>query len=178
MLASRKSQAADLEAMAEIASEGKAFLKSCGVSQWQKGTYPCADDFARDIDLGIGYVVEENGKVVACCAVTSEDEPAYHGLTNGSWRTPPKARYATIHRCAVRGECRGRDIIRFLFDSVAEMASQEGLASVRVDTHPDNKPMQRALEKAGFVRCGNLILVSGAEKGDGRLGYERVVVGV
>lgn len=58
------------------------------------------------------------------------------------------------------------------------MASQEGLASVRVDTHPDNKPMQRALEKAEFVYCGNLILVSGAEKGDGRLGYERVVIGV
>lgn len=36
--------------------------------------------------------------------------------------------------------------------------------------------MQRALEKAGFVRCGNLVLVSGAEKGDGRLGYERVLV--
>lgn len=175
VLTFRRSMASDLDAMAQIAAEGKAFLKSCGVSQWQKGTYPCVDDYTRDLALGIGYVVEEEGKIVACCAVTCEDEIAYRGLTNGSWKTPLDARYATIHRCAVLGSCRGRGVIGFLFDSVAAMAEQKRLASVRIDTHPDNKALQRALEKAGFVRCGNLVLVSGAEKGDMRLGYERVV---
>lgn len=39
MLVFRKSTPADLEAMVQIASDGKAFLKRCGVSQWQKGAY-------------------------------------------------------------------------------------------------------------------------------------------
>lgn len=176
MLVLRKSTLADLEAMAQIASDAKAFLKRCGVSQWQKGAYPCAEDFARDMDLGIGYVVEEDGRVIAACAVTDDDEPAYRGLMNGSWRTPVNARYATIHRCAVLDSCRGRGVIGFLFGSVASWAEGKGLVSVRIDTHPDNKAMQRALEKAGFVRCGDLVLVSGEEKGDRRLGYERVLV--
>lgn len=73
MLVFRKSTPADLEAMVQIASDGKAFLKRCGVSQWQKGAYPCAEDFARDMDLDIGYVVEEDGRVIAACAVTDDD---------------------------------------------------------------------------------------------------------
>ena len=50
-----------------------------------------------------------------------------------------------------------------------------GLPSVRIDTHPGNAPMARALEKAGFVRCGTIILKGGAEDGDLRVAYEKLV---
>ena len=169
----RKSTTEDIVAMAQIASDGKAFLKRCGVSQWQKGPYPSADDFAQDVVRGIGHVMTEAEQVLAVCAVTFDDEPAYRGLFGGSWLTPPGTRYATIHRCAVAAGCRGRGVIGHLFDAVSELAAKEGALSIRIDTHPDNLAMQSALRKAGFTRCGELILVSGYEEGDLRLGYER-----
>lgn len=59
-----------------------------------------------------------------------------------------------------------------LFAAVAEMAWENQADSVRVDTHPENLTMQRALERAGFTNCGELVLLSGDEVGDLRYGYE------
>lgn len=52
------------------------------------------------------------------------------------------------------------------------MAWENQADSVRVDTHPENLTMQRALERAGFTNCGELVLLSGDEVGDLRYGYE------
>ena len=43
---------------------------------------------------------------------------------------------------------------------------------MRIDTHAENLPMQRALEKAGFTPCGMIYLIGGREDGDPRLAYE------
>jgi RimJ/RimL family protein N-acetyltransferase len=57
-----------------------------------------------------------------------------------------------------------------------EMAQAKGFHSMRIDTHPDNLPMQRALSKAGFVYCGQIILKGGAEDGDLRVAFEKLLV--
>jgi len=35
--------------------------------------------------------------------------------------------------------------------------------------------MQRALEKAGFTRCGKIYLIGGNEDGDPRIAFEKVL---
>lgn len=52
------------------------------------------------------------------------------------------------------------------------MAWEKGTESIRIDTHPENLTMQKTLKRAGFQRCGELVLLSGDEAGDLRYGYE------
>ena len=69
----------------------------------------------------------------------------------------------------------GRGIAGACLAFALEQAAQAGDTSLRVDTHPGNHPMGRALEKAGFRRCGQIDLVGGPEDGDLRIAYERVL---
>ena len=41
---------------------------------------------------------------------------------------------------------------------------------LRIDTHADNKPMQRAIEKFGFVYCG----IIKAHDGTPRIAFEKI----
>ena len=70
---------------------------------------------------------------------------------------------------------RGQGVAGRLFASVCDLAASRGVGSVRVDTHPDNRAMRAALEKAGFTACGELLLDRCEEAGDPRVGYERVL---
>lgn len=171
----RRSKPEDAEQMAAIAEQGKKLLKSKGISQWQRGTYPDKALFLRDAENGIGYVLAEGEEVLAVCAVTFTDEAAYRNPTGGGWLTGPEACYATIHRGAVKGERQEKNLSGVLFSEAAKLAKNRGAVSLRADTHPDNLTMQKAMERAGFVRCCTLILEEGDEAGDPRLGYEMVL---
>lgn len=172
MLEFRKSVMADTEAMAEIAAQGKALLKSKGISQWQRGTYPDLTIFQKDVEEGIGYVIADGDVIAAVCAITFTDEEDYRHLDTGSWLTGEDALYATIHRSAVALSHQGKNISGFLFAETAMLARERGAESIRIDTHPDNKTMQKTLLRAGFVKCGEFILGAGDEVGDLRWGYE------
>lgn len=175
MMIFRKSTMHDLDQMAAIAEDGKAFLRSKGVSQWQRGAYPDKAVFEQDVRSGIGYVLAEGDEVLAVCAVTFTDEPSYRNLSSGAWLTGSDAVYATIHRSAVSRAHQGRNLSGVLFSAVETLAAQAHAVSIRVDTHPDNLTMQRALQRAGFQNCGTLVLLEGDEIGDLRFGYEKLV---
>lgn len=171
----RQSHIEDLDQIVCIVEDAKAFLRTSGVSQWQRGTYPDREVFASDVVNGIGYVMAEGDRVSAVCAVTFDDEPSYRRLVKGAWLTGDDALYATIHRSAVASDCRGQGVAGRLFASVCDLAAKRGVGSVRVDTHPDNRAMRAALEKAGFMACGELRLDRCGEAGDPRVGYEWVL---
>ena len=175
MMEFRRSQIGDLDQIVRIAEDAKAFLRASGVSQWQRGTYPDRALFASDVASGIGWVLADGERVSAVCAVTFDDEPSYRHLVKGAWLTGDDAAYATIHRSAVASWCRGQGVAGRLFASVCDLAATRGVGSVRVDTHPDNRAMRAALEKAGFAACGELLLDRCEEAGDPRVGYERIL---
>ena len=52
-----------------------------------------------------------------------------------------------------------------------EWCLKESGGDLRIDTHRDNIPMQKLLEKNGFVQCGIIHL----SNGDERIAYEKVV---
>ena len=87
----------------------------------------------------------------------------------------PTPKYAAVHRVGVAAEAKGRGIAGTMLNFACDKAAQMGLASVRIDTHADNKPMQRALQKAGFVSCGVITLVEGNDAGAQRIAFEKLV---
>lgn len=163
----------DKESVLAIWSEGRSFLKEMGVSQWQKGDYPGEDAFLDDLAENRGRVVVSESTVVAVFAFTLTPELSYTTL-KGSWKTE-EGEYLTIHRTAVKMEEKGKGLMGIILSYAMEKAARNKKKSVRIDTHKDNKTMQRSLEKNGFENMGELTLLSGSEEGDKRLGYEKLV---
>lgn len=107
-----------------------------------------------------------------CSRYSDVPEASYETL-EGEWLAPGP--YAAIHRCAVDPAERGRGLIGELFRFACDKAAAEGMASMRIDTHADNAPMRRAVEKFGFTFCGPITLADGAEAGSPRIAFEKVL---
>ena len=76
---------------------------------------------------------------------------------------------------AVASAARGRGVATFLLERSIELARARGFASVRVDTHEGNLPMQGAFLKCGFVRCCEIEITSPIEPNKKRIGFELVL---
>ena len=168
----RTTTPADLEQMLAIVAEGKAFLKKQGVDQWQMGD-PSREGLTRDIENGVAYVALADKKIFATMALTTGAEDSYRQLLEGNWGgTEP---YLTVHRFAVNASMRGMGITRYIAEELDTLCRAKNLSWIRVDTHARNLPMQRFLTKNGFVQRGSLILAGGAEKGKGRIAFDKYV---
>ena len=160
-----------LEEMCRITAEAKAQLKKLGLDQWQSG-YPSREIWEEDIRRKDAWLAVEGDQVLGVFAFQIGPDVSY-GEIEGQWLTDGE--YAAMHRVCVSDGCKGKGIAGQMFAFGFERAEKLGYGSVRIDTHPGNAPMQRALKKAGFVPCGTIRLRAGAEKGAARIGFERIL---
>ena len=157
----RKSTTADLAKIGEIYENAKRFMRKSGnLRQWNDGR-PNIDTARLDMERGIGYVAEEKGEILAVFMFSLDADPTYAKIYNGAWLS--NAPYGVIHRIAVAKQ--GCGIIDGCIDYCFSMCQ-----NLRIDTHRDNIPMRRALEKRGFQYCGIIHL----ENGDERLAYQKI----
>lgn len=141
----RKATEKDTEECLAIYASARAFMRASGnPTQWS-GEYPGRADIEKDLVLGYAYVVEDGGKVVGVCHFHIGDDPTYEVIEGGEWLNADE--YGVIHRIAVKERRRG--VARFIYD---ECFSR--IPNIKIDTHEDNLPMKRSLEKAGFTYCG------------------------
>ena len=157
-----------LEEMCRITDEAKAQLRRLGLDQWQKG-YPSREVWVHDIAQEAAWVAVEEGRVLGAFAFQTTPDVSY-GVIDGTWLTG--APYASMHRVCVSDHCKGKGVAGQMFAHGFAMARELGFASMRIDTHAGNLPMQAALKKAGFVSCGTIYLKGGCEDGDPRVGFE------
>ena len=157
----RKTQAKDLLQIDAIYKNAKRFMHENGnPNQWQSD-YPSAKDAETDMLLDRGYVCEgAEGEVLAVFAFGMDGEPTYDKIYEGAWKNDEP--YAYIHRIAVKEQ--GRGIVGFCFAECFKL-----FPNLKIDTHSDNVPMQKALLRAGFEYCGIIYL----ESGDERLAFQK-----
>jgi len=157
----RKANYDDLAQIDEIYASAKKFMRENGNPHQWCGEYPNAFDAQEGIKNGTSYVCEDDGEVVATFAFGIDGEPTYDKIYDGEWKN--SAPYAYIHRIAVRSQ--GKGIVGFCFNECFKM-----YPNLKIDTHRDNLPMQRALLRAGFEYCGIIYL----QNGDERLAYQKI----
>ncbi|BDF35039.1 N-acetyltransferase [Lachnospiraceae bacterium] len=160
-----------VDRMCEITDMAKRQLKNLGLDQWQKG-YPSREVWMEDARAGCTYLAVDGDEILGIFAFQKEPDPSY-AVIDGKWLT--EGRYASMHRVCVSDACKGRGVAGKMFEHGFRLAREAGFPSVRIDTHPGNMPMQRALEKSGFVRCGEIVLAEGCEAGDKRIAFERML---
>lgn len=143
---------ADLDWAKTMVEDAKVRLAAAHINQWQGG-YPNGESLRGDVERGYGRVVECEGRIVAYGALTYDGESAYNDLTDGHWLTPSNQPYATVHRLCVAHSDVGKGFGR-AFMLLAEQEASTKVASLRVDTHPDNHTMQSLLASLDYRYCG------------------------
>lgn len=155
----RLAKQSEIQIILDIYSAAKEFMHSNGNPNQWNGAYPDKDTLLCDIENEHLYVMtDEKDKVYACFALIGGEDPTYEYI-DGKWMccTP----YGTIHRIARSGMKKG--VMRECFEFARKMYNH-----LRVDTHEDNKPMQRAVLECGFEYRGVIYLSDGSP----RLAYE------
>ncbi len=156
----------DLPIIMQIIKDGKTRLKNSGVDQWQDG-YPNDEGILKDISDGTSYLFYEDGEVVATFALFFGNDPTYEVIEKGEWLTDPP--YSVVHRIAVKEDKLGTGVMGRLLEKISTLSIEKGYHSIRMDTHPDNTNMQRALLKNDFSYCGHIFL----ENNEVRFAYEK-----
>lgn len=162
----------DLNRMTAMVNQAKAAFQARGIDQWQKGE-PNETDLAASIEEGRIRVLEEEGRVAAMITLQEGADPSY-GQIDGAWLNDRP--YVGFHRVCVEEALRGRGLAARLFSLSEDYVRSLGYENIRIDTHPDNLPMQRALAKSGYRLCGSIHLAGGAEDGALRLAFQKVLV--
>lgn len=149
----------DWDNIMEIYAIARGFMKTTGnPTQWGD-TFPPEDMVREDIQLQQNYVVELDGRVQAVFALIPGIDPTYV-VIEGAWLNDEP--YAAVHRVASRGEVKG------LTDLILNWALEQ-YDNIRIDTHDDNVPMQRAILRNGFTPCGRVWM----EDGSPRIAYHK-----
>ena len=156
----RKATGADLEKIKDIYAAARRFMAENGnPTQWGDG-YPSEKIIKTDMENGDLYVVSDGNDIHGVFAFIIGDDPSYREI-DGSWLSDEK--YGTVHRIASDGKMKG------IFSSAMSFC-EEKIKHLRIDTHPDNKVMQKAIEKHGFEKRGIIIY---RPDGSPRIAYEK-----
>ena len=149
----RRSTAEDIPGVMEIVRQAQRYLRESGTDQWQDG-YPNEDVLRSDVERGRGWVFECEGRIAGYVCISMDVEASYAHI-DGRWLTEG-GNYAVVHRSMVGDDFRGSHLAAEMFSLAFDLAAGLGKQSVRVDTHRDNKAMNRLAQKLGFTFCGEV----------------------
>ncbi|MBN7811216.1 GNAT family N-acetyltransferase [Algoriphagus sp. H41] len=158
---------ADIPKIWEILQQAIAQRKAEGSEQWQNG-YPNESTVEEDLASNFGYVLEDEGEVVAYAAILFEEEPAYSDI-KGAWLSEGDS--AVVHRVATSNAVKGKGVATRLFRMIEDLCVSKQVFSIKVDTNFDNAPMLRILEKLGYSYCGEVFFI-----GAPRMAFEKLLV--
>jgi RimJ/RimL family protein N-acetyltransferase len=158
----RRSTPGDLSAILKIYAEARAFMAASGNKAQWKDWYPPQDMVEHDISPeGNGYVCEIDGEVAAAFYFNIERDPTYDYI-EGQWLNDEP--YGVVHRIAAGRRTQG--IGAFCLNWAFEQCH-----NLKIDTHTDNAPMRKLLDKLGFTHCGVIWVLDGTEE---RLAFQKM----
>ena len=147
----------DIAELARIYEEARSFMRETGNPTQCRRAYPDEATVLSDIAEKRLYKVVSGEEILGVFCFFVGNEPTYDKIYDGEWGSA--APCGVIHRVAVASSARGKGIASTAFAYAAASCPY-----IRIDTHRDNAPMQRALEKFGFVRRGLIYLQNGDER--------------
>lgn len=153
----RKAEIKDIETIMQLYENGRQYMRSSGnMQQWTNG-FPPQSLIEQDICDGISQLVIDSGdnSIAGVFAFLEGPDPTYMKIYDGCW--PDNEPYSVIHR--ICSAASGRGVASFAFNWCLQYCRH-----LRIDTHRDNIPMQKALEKNGFKYCGIIYIADGSER--------------
>ncbi len=161
----RRAETGDLDRIMEIYAYARGFMAETGNPNQWTGGYPQRELAEEDQRKGELYVMEVENRICGVFTFPIGPDPTYAVIKDGAW-PEEETEYGTIHRIAGDGSVHG--LLSCCVDFCFQLVDV-----IRIDTHEDNKIMQRQIEKMGFLYCG----IIQSRDGSPRLAYELQRVG-
>ena len=152
-----RANAKDIDRILEVIDQARGIMRENGnMTQWSDG-YPSRETILADIEAGHGFVCKLADEITGyfCFMQGDNPDPCYNVIENGAWLDDQP--YGVIHRLASGRTAKG--IAKSAFDFAFSQVN-----NIRVDTHHDNVPMQRFLQKNGFTYCGVIYVADGTPR--------------
>lgn len=157
----RNASICDLEFVLQIYDSARKFMmENNNPTQWGN-SYPSKEILTNDLNNGNLYVILKDEVIVASFVFIIGEDETYKNIYDGSWICD--SLYGTIHRVA------SNQTIKGVFGLIVKYCEAK-ISHLRVDTHPDNIFMQKAIAKEGFIKCGNIFVRDGSM----RFAYEKI----
>lgn len=148
----RHTRTDDLPVLRTIFDNARRFMVRTGnPNQWEEG-FPPQAVLEADIQAECSYVCVEGGRILATFFFSTAGEPTYRVIREGAWLDA--APYGVVHRIAAAEQ--GHGAAAYCLDWCLAQCG-----NIRIDTHRDNKPMQRLLARLGYAYCGLIDLEEG-----------------
>lgn len=157
----RKANREDLTRIKEIYAYARSFMANTGNPNQWGANHPPVTQLEDDIQKGDLYVMTDETQIHGVFFFYIGEDPTYNKIDGGTWRSDSP--YGNIHRIAGDGS---GSILR----TAVEFGKQH-IGHLRIDTHEDNKVMQRAITKQGFQRRGIIYIADGSP----RIAYDLLV---
>lgn len=162
MYSFRPATLAELPQILSIYQKAREFMRATGnPGQWgdhHPAEYLLREDIAKEQLM----LCMDGAQILCVFAYIPGVDPTYLRIEDGNWLND--APYGVIHRMAVSRQ--GQGIAAVCFDWALCQCP-----NLRIDTHAENRPMQAALEKSGFTRCGTIYLLNG----DPRIAFHKAI---
>ena len=156
----RKATEHDLPAIFAIYARAREFMRQNGnPDQWGNGK-PSEETVRNDLRRSDLYAVCDGDGICGVFFFKIFDDPTYRIIENGKWLNDES--YGVIHRIASSGTKKG--VLKTAVDYCFSV-----IPNIRIDTHEDNRVMQSALEKNGFIPCGTIY----TDDGSPRIAYQK-----
>ena len=151
----RHTRPEDMDVLLALYENARQFMAQNGnPNQWVKGS-PDRAQLEQDMAAGGSYDCTDGERIVGTFFFAVGEEPAYRRIENGQWLNDRP--YGVVHRITAAAGTRG--VVSFCLDWCFSQRD-----NIRIDTHRDNLPMQRALAKNGYQPCGTIYLADGSER--------------
>lgn len=164
----RLAKSDDKSQLDKIYEDGSKKLKSEGINQWQGVDKPNTYNLENLINDKVIYVLEDDNKIVSTALIFNYDED-YENNLDGIWNLDGS--YISIHRVGTISNKRNKGYGRKILEFCEEYARENNFKSIRIDTHEDNKSMQRLLKSLGYNNCG-IVYLDGRKK---RLAFDKII---
>ncbi len=140
----------DIPLCMQFIDEARRHQREQGFYQWTE-TSPNIENIADDVANCRGYLVTDDDVPFGYVCISFDGEPAY-ASPEVKWLS--EQGYAVIHRLAFSSSGRGKGASKAVFRFACRLCAANGIFSLRIDTHEDNKKMRHIIEREGFTYCG------------------------
>ena len=147
----RYAKLSEIEEILTITKACGAKMIGEGIFQWNE-TYPNDKAFTNDIARNELYVFCENDCILGCIVISTFMDEEYRDV---AWLTKTSQQYY-IHRLAVHPDHQGKGIARKLMDFAEQLAIENKITSVRLDTFSKNLRNQKFYKTRGYHRLGSI----------------------
>ncbi|MDR2035354.1 MAG: GNAT family N-acetyltransferase [Coriobacteriales bacterium] len=143
----RKSQQGDLESILKICAVSRQFMRENGNPDQWGDDHPGAEFIEDSLKAQESYVVLEGSEIVGTFIFHATAQAGAYDTIEGAWlNDEPFMVISTLATgCARAGV--GQCILDWCFEKAG---------NIRIDTHEDNVPMRRLLQKNGYIYCGKV----------------------